>query len=189
MHYHLIFLESTMINLSRSTTRIFGVIILCIVFFSCSNKENKSNFSTEGLHRLDLSKYGKPFSIYVPDTISSKLTVEERSNGALDIKVGTKFAISINEYKADIELKKQDIKEDEVNKFKAYLVELNDAIVWKSQITKPEFHFLLNQTIEQADYSFEDINGEENRTYSEEQIQTMYNCCKNIELKKTPSKD
>ena len=159
-----------------------SVILLFIFLFviACGNKEQKSNFSTEGLVNLDLSKFGKPFSIFVPDTISSKLSVQEQSNGALIIKVGNKFAISINEFKADIELKKQDIKDDEVNKFKAYILEQPNAIIWKSQITHPECHFLMNVTVNNADYSIEDLHNDDNTTYSEEQIQRMYDSCKNL---------
>ena len=182
-------MQSFKSQLIPSTLKSIGLLFVCLFIFSCSSKENKSDFSTEGMQSLDLSKYGKPFSIYVPDTVSSKLMVEEKSNGALEIKVGTRFAICINEFKADIELKKQDIKDDEVNKFKLYLIEQNDAIVWKSQITKPEFHFVLNQSIANADYSFEDINNDESRIHNEEQIQKMYNSCKNIEVKKSASKD
>lgn len=156
------------------------VMFIFLFVFACGNKEQKSNFSTEGLVNLDLSKYGKPFSIFVPDTISSKLLVQEQSNGALVIKVGNKFAISVNEFKADIELKKQDIKDDEVNKFKAYLLDQPNAIIWKSQITHPECHFLMNITVNNADYSIEDLHNDDNTTYSEDQIQRMYESCKNL---------
>ena len=75
---------------------------------SCGGKkaEQEPIVAPEGMNVLDLSKYGKPFAIFVPDTTAAKLQITEQSSGALDIKVGTNFAITINEQAADIELKK-----------------------------------------------------------------------------------
>jgi hypothetical protein len=82
--------------------KMFAVAMILSFFTYCGNKKETPK-APEGMHTLDLSRYGKPFAIFVPDTVKSKLMVTEQSSGALDIKVGNTFAISINEQAADIE--------------------------------------------------------------------------------------
>ena len=86
----------------------FFLISFAITFIKCSNNNNNQSFSSEGMQLIDLSRYGKPFSIFVPDTTALPLKIEEMNNGALEVRVGRIFAISINEQSADIELKKED---------------------------------------------------------------------------------
>jgi len=173
--------KNTTSNKIQKIAYVFFLFVFTSLLFNCSNKEQKSSFSHEGMKSLDLSKYGKPFSIFVPDTISSKLSIEEKVNGALEIRVGNHFGISINEQAGDIELKKQDIKEDEVNKLKTFIVENPNAIMWQSAITNDEYHFLINQKIGTAEYSFEDILSAESKNFSKDAVQKMFDSCNNIE--------
>ncbi|WP_317899289.1 hypothetical protein [Aurantibacillus circumpalustris] len=147
---------------------------------SCGGNKSEAIVAPEGMNTLNLNRFGKPFAIFVPDTIANKMEITEQSNGALDIKVGKAFAISINEQAADIEMRKQDIKDDEVNKFKSYIAEEPNAIMWESEIVKPEFHFLINQKVGSADYNFEDIRDTESNTLSKDAIQKMFDSAKNI---------
>lgn len=154
---------------------------------SCGGKKEEAIVAPEGMNVLELNKYGKPFAIFVPDTTHSKLVITEQSYGALEIRVGKNFAISINEQAADIDLRKKDVKEDEVNKLKSFIVEEPAAIMWESGITEPEFHFLINQKIGSSEYSFEEIKNSES-TFGKEAIQKMFDSCKNIkENKKAPN--
>lgn len=158
-----------------------------LFFVACGNKgsEQEPIIAPEGMNTLDLTRYGKQFAIFVPDTTKAKLTVTEQQSGALDISVGTNFAISINEQAADIEMKKADIKGEEVNKLKSFLVEEPNAIMWESEITKPEFHFLINQKIGNTEYSIEDVKSTEAEPFGKEAIQKMFDSAKNIkEIKK-----
>jgi hypothetical protein len=134
---------------------------------------------------LDLSKYGKPFTIFVPDSTTSRLEITEQSWGALEIRAGKNFQISITEDPGDIELRKSDIKGDEINKFKSYVVEEPNTIMWESEITKPEFHFYTIQKIGNSTYVFEDIKSTESEPFSKESIQKMLDSAKGIkEVKK-----
>lgn len=151
---------------------------------SCGGNKAEEIVAPEGMHALDLNRFGKPFAIFVPDTIANKMEITEQTNGALDIKIGKSFALSINEQAADIELRKQDIKDDEINKFKVYIAEEPNAIMWESEIVQPEFHFLMNQKIGTADYSFEDIRDTESNTLTKAAIQKMFDSAKNIKEKK-----
>ena len=156
---------------------------------SCGGKKgNEEIVAPQGMHTLNLTRFGKPFAIFVPDTVANKLVITEQSNGALDIKVGSNFALSINEQSADIELRKTDVKSDEVNKLKAFIVEEPAAIMWESEIVQPEFHFLINQKIGDSDYSFEDIKDPEVNPFGKETVQKMFDSAKNIkEIKKEKS--
>jgi len=156
---------------------------------SCGGKKQEEIVAPEGMHTLNLNRFGKPFAIFVPDTVANKMEIVEQSNGALDIKVGKSFAISINEQAADINMRKEDIKTDEVNKLKSYITDEPNAIMWESEIAEqPQFHFLMNQKIGNSDYNFEDIHDTEAPTLGKDAIQKMYDSAKNIkELKKEHS--
>lgn len=171
----------------KKLINLLSVAIIASTLASCGGKkaEQEAIVAPQGMNVLDLSKYGKPFAIFVPDTVAAKLTITEQSSGALDIKVGGNFAITINEQAADIELKKKDIKEDEVLKFKNYIVDEPTAIFWESEIVKPEFHFIVNQKIGTTDYSFEDLKSTETEPFDKETTQKMYDSAKTIkEIKK-----
>lgn len=156
------------------------LLLLNFYFYSCKNTTNSSTHAPEGMQAIDLSKYGKSFLIFVPDTMLVKLFIEEKANGSLEIKSGKLFAISISESNQDVSLKKEDIKMDEVNKLKEIIIETPDALVWGSEITQPEFHFLINKKINNSEYSFEDAYATEAQTYTKEEIMRMFESCKNI---------
>jgi len=155
---------------------------------SCSSNKKESIVAPEGMNVLDLTKYGKPFAMFIPDTTNAKLEIVQQSYGALDIKVGKVFAISINDAAADLEMTKNDIKTDEVNKLKSFIAEEPNAILWESEIMQPEFHFLVNQKIGNAEFSFEDVKNNEVNPFGKEAIQKMFDCSKNIKEVKSPNK-
>ena len=121
--------------------KLFTVLLaLSLAIISCGDKGTKQNIEAPtGMVALDLSKFGKQFSIFVPDTTAAKLEVVEQSWGALEIKVGKNFHISVTEDPGDIELRKSDIKSNDVNIFKSFVVEEPLTIMWESAITKPEY--------------------------------------------------
>jgi len=173
----------------KKIINLLSATIIVSALISCGGKKKEEAIvAPQGMNVLDLTKYGKPFAIFVPDTTAAKLSVTQQSYGALDIKVGNNFAISINEQNADIEMKKKDVKEDEVNKLKSFIVQEPNAIFWESEITKPEFHFIVNQKVGKTDYSFEEIKSTDAEPFSKDAIQKMFDSSKNIkEIKKEPS--
>lgn len=156
---------------------------------SCAvpDKNEEGRLAPQGMITLDLSQFGKPFAIFVPDTMTTKLQITEQASGALDIKVGNSFAISIFEQTADLELKKSDLKSDELNKLKSFVVEEPGALVWESELVQPEFHFLINVNLAGNTYSMQDIVDNEVTPFGKEVIQKMYESCKNVkEVQKAP---
>jgi hypothetical protein len=162
-----------------------------LTFISCGDKTPKQEpiAAPQGMNVLNLSKYGKPFAIFVPDTNNAKLEIMEQSWGALEIKVGNSFAVSISEDEADLNLRKADIKADEINKFKSFMVEEPTTLMWESEITKPEFHFITIQKIGTTSYTFEDVKSTDAEPFGKEGIQKMLDAAKDIkEVKKEEPK-
>lgn len=171
----------------KTIASIITSVFLFAALAGCGDKkeEQAKVEAPEGMISLDLSKYGKPFSLFIPDTNNVKLEITEQTWGALEIKAGKNFQVSITEDPGDLALRKNDIKDDEVNKFKAFIVDEPNAIMWESEITKPEFHFYIIQKIGNATYVFEDIKSTDSEVFSKEAIQKMLDSAKNIqEIKK-----
>jgi hypothetical protein len=164
---------------------LFAVAMMSAMISCKGGKSDETSIvAPEGMNVLELNKYGKPFAIFIPDTSNAKLEIIQQSYGALDIHVGKNFAVSINEQPADIELRKKDVKEDEVNKLKSFITEEPTAIMWESEITQPEFHFLINQKIGNTEYSFEEVKDSEAAPFGKEAVQKMFDSCKNIKENK-----
>ncbi len=164
-----------------------ALLISSMIITSCGEKENKQDApAPAGMVALDLGKYGKQFFIFVPDTTTSKLEIVEQSWGALEIKVGKNFHVSISEDAGDIELKKSDVKSNDVNKFKAFTIEEPTTIMWESEITKPEFHFYSIQKASGTTYVFEDVLTTDGEPLSKEAIQKMFDSAKTIAEKNKP---
>ena len=159
---------------------------LLTALVSCGGKKQEEIVAPEGMHTLNLSRFGKPFAIFVPDTVANKMEITEQSNGSLTLKVGKNFAISINEQAGDIAMRKEDIKGDEVNKFKSYITDEPNAIMWESEITKPEYHFYTIQKIGTSNYVFEDVVPMDGEPFSKENTQKMYDSAKTIVAKEKP---
>ena len=176
-------------KLGKSLKLVLSACILVTLSLntSCSSSatDNNALVAPEGMNVLNLSKYGKPFALIVPDTAKGRFEITEQASGALDIKIGTNFAISIFEQLADIELKKSDLKADEINKLKTMLVDEPATIFWESEITQPEFHFLMNAKINGTDYSFQDLIETEAKPFGKQSVQNMLDACKSVkEIKK-----
>jgi hypothetical protein len=171
--------------MTKPFIQFIAATVMASALVSCGPKKEEAIVAPQGMHVLDLTRYGKPFAIFVPDTTSAKFEIIEEPSGALDIKVGKNFALSINEQAADMELRKKDIKEDEINKFKSFVTDEPNAILWESEITQPEFHFLINQKIGTGEYSFEDLRDPEANPLGKDAVQKMFDSSKNIkEMKK-----
>jgi hypothetical protein len=167
---------------------LISVLTLSIAVISCGGNESQKNMEVPaGMITLDLSKFGKQFSIFVPDTTTAKLEIVEQSWGALEIKIGKGFQLSITEDPGDIELKKSDIKSNDINIFKSFVVNEPLTIMWESEITKPEYHFYSIQKIGKNTYVFEDIVPADGVPLSKDEIQKMFDSAKKIVAKEAPN--
>lgn len=160
---------------------LLSLITLTVSIPSCGGKDTKQNIEAPaGMVALDLSKYGKQFSIFVPDTTAAKLEITEQSWGALEIKVGKNFHISVTEDPGDMELRKSDIKSNDVNIFKSFIVDEPLTIMWESAITQPEYHFYSIQKVGKNTYVFEDVVPADGQPLGKDAIQKMLDSAKQI---------
>lgn len=172
----------------KKIVSLLAIAVVLLTLNSCGGKnEDQAVEAPAGMIVLDLSKYGKPFTIFTPDSSTGKLSIVEQSWGALEIKAGKSFQISITEDPGDVELRKTDVKGDEVNKFKSFLVEEPNTLMWESEITKPEFHFYTIQKIGNSTYVFEDIKSPDSEPFTKEEAQKMLDAAKGIKEVKKPS--
>ena len=154
---------------------LFPILICFATFISCQKTE-----VPDGTIKLNLNKYGKQFSIYVPDTLKEKLEIKEQSWGALEIKIGKRFYISITEDPGDIELLKSDIQTNDVNVFKSYIIDEPQTLMWESYMVKPEFHFYTIQKAAGNTYVFQDVVPDDGESFSKKSIENMYQCSKQL---------
>jgi len=154
---------------------LFPILICFATFTSCQKTE-----VPEGTFELNLNKYGKQFSIYVPDTLKEKLEIKEQSWGALEIKIGARFYISITEDPGDIELLKSDIQTNDVNVFKSYIIDEPQTLMWESYMVKPEFHFYTIQKATGNTYVLQDVVPADGEPFSRGAIENMLNCSKQL---------
>jgi hypothetical protein len=158
----------------------FLLFVILAMSISCSRESGSSKVAPEGMVAVDLGKYGKSFSLFVPDTARVKCVITEDPSGALWIESGKNFAVSINEQHEDIDLRKKDIREDEVNKLQSFVVDTAGALVWESRITSPEFHFVVNASAGTGEYSFSDLRESEAQPFPKEAVMKMYESCRNL---------
>ncbi len=136
-----------------------------------------------GMSVYDLSAYNAPITIYVPDTTKTKLEPSLQSSGSITIKSGKDFQISITPGEGDIALTKGDIKDADVKKFKRYLRDDPDAIIWESQVSgmDSEYHFYTIVKAGKDSYVIEDLK--DGDAFSEAAILKMMEAAKSIKVK------
>ncbi|MDI1355458.1 MAG: hypothetical protein PSX36_11090 [bacterium] len=177
-----------LLNQKQSSILSLTCLALILLVTSCGSKQHEGSLvAPAGMNILDLTKYGKPFALFVPDTSKVRLSITETTSGALEVRVGENFGISINEQATDLALVKSDLKGDDVNKLKNLIIDEASALLWESEIVQPEFHFFVNQKIENSEYSIEDIKNPEAKPFSKEEVQRMFDCAKNLKSIKAQS--
>lgn len=167
---------------------IAGVLLLSVTGCSSSKGQGDNMTAPAGMIAIDLSSNAIPVIVNVPDTVSNgTLKITENGQGGVDITVGSNFKLTVIEGSGDMVLKKTDISTDEVKKFKRFLTDTPDAIVWESQVEgmDPEYHFY--EIVKVGDKSFEvyELSGE---VFTEKTINDMMNAGKSIRLKETAPK-
>jgi hypothetical protein len=162
--------------------RVFLVLTVSavLIFAGCNGSKEEDVVKIKpGMMELNLKVNGNSLTITVPDSSIGKLEVIEQAWGATEIKVGKKFQLSISEGQGDITLKKSDIAGDDVNKFKRYIKEEPNTLVWESGITEPEFHFYTVEKVGPVFYLIENIKDDH---FTEKDIQQMLESATGLKL-------
>jgi hypothetical protein len=158
--------------------KIILLIILVVtvsIFSACTGNSGKvsdpSKPLIEGMKNFNLKDYG--VNITFPAPVNSQ--VKASGTGA-ELSQGSVFSIHAASGTGDINLIKNDIKNDEVRKFVRFITEEPDLIVFECETAgKAEFHFWL---IKKSDQDVVEIRDNIDFLYTEDQISKMVNSAK-----------
>lgn len=155
--------------------------IPALILSGCKGDESASkdaNQAGEALQagEFDLSKSGVNLIIKAPVE-----PAVESAGAGFEVKANEDFQLFIAEGPGDMNLMKSDIEKNDVNKFKRFIVDEPDAILYETEITQPEFHFFVvkkggnNTTLE-----IQDLKA---KTFNEEQAKAMFEAAKASRVK------
>lgn len=132
----------------------------------------------------EISEGRMPVLINVPDSTVGPLEISSNPQGGADIKVGKNFQLTVTEGTGNMEMKKQDITNDDIRKFIKYVVEEPNALVWEWQIEgmEPEFHFYAVVKAGERSFEVQDTEGSEEK-FSEKAAMQMLDAAKSIRPK------
>lgn len=163
------------------------IAVITISLASCGGNSNENDNQKvestvlKGYEELNLSEWGFNLLIMVPKSdVYGKPEVTLTESGALQIFVGIDFGIEIMYGDADIELLKQDLKEDLV--FTTDIVkEEENALVYAQNIpdagVKTQNHFLYRANVDGEVFEVRDVVGNE---YLSGMIEKMLEAAKTI---------
>lgn len=165
------------------------VLLFSMVFLSCgeSTEANQVDSTTVLLpHHMevDISPYGFLATIQIPDTTVGIAEYNETNWGALEIKVGKGFGISIQSGEGNMELLKKDLKEDLVFT-NEIIAETPNSIIYKRTIKdaeiKPLYHFFYFDTIDGYIVEVKSLDMEE---YTQKNVEDMLKAAQTLKEKK-----
>ena len=163
------------------------VFIISFFLVGCGNSKKDGDMNlnaTEGMREVELTSYGFPIFINIPQATTSSLEITENPQGGVDVKVNENIQMAISEGTGDMVLKKNDITHDDVRRFVKYVIDEPDAIVWEWQIEGMETEFHFYTIIKAGEKSFE-VSNVEGKMFSEKSALQMLDIAKSIRLNET----
>lgn len=166
----------------KKITSILLAGITSIILISCGGKKEEEIKVPEGMRKVELVQYGKPFMMFVPDSTQGVLEIIEQPGGVVEVKVGKNFDILLKDGEEDVAFKKADLGNDDVYKIKQFFIDEPTTIAWEWAIgdMPSEHHFLSIQKIGNNAYTFEDNRNSDGAPFSKTAIEKMIESCKNI---------
>lgn len=191
--YYSTYICNTNIKLSEMK-KITLVLALALATFisSCGgDKETDKPASIPGMTLVDLSgyEYNFPITLLVPDSTKGPMEITPQSWGAIEIKVGEEFYISIEQGDGENDdlklIKSTEIDANEVHKVKTpYIIDEPNLVFYETQMLgsedKKAFHFYGVFKLGDKNYVVEDMKGE---MYSEAAAKQMLESAKSMTLK------
>jgi len=162
---------------------------VALFFASCGGHSTEEE-STENLKEIKFSVSGDSLSIMIPNTMQGIVEITEQAWGATEIKIGTKFQVSVEPNNGDIALQKGDIESNDVYKFQRYITDEPTLLFWESKIpdmAQSNFHFYLIQKDGENTYVIKDVDSGE--AYSESDVKTMVDAAKRLKNKSAKGPD
>jgi len=156
---------------------------VALLFAGCGGHSTEEE-STENLKEIKVPVSGDSLSIMVPNTLQGSLEITEQAWGATEVKIGTKFQVSIEPNEGDIALQKSDIEGNDIYKFQRYITDEPTLLCWESKIpdmAQSNFHFYMIHKIGNNTYVIKDIDSGE--AYSENDVKIMIDAAKRLKDK------
>jgi hypothetical protein len=169
----------------KSIYSICLVSLLAILSFSCQSASNSNNTEavSEPMSEFDLKKHGLSVSISLPKSKMHLLIDSMQTYGDLTLEMGKTFNLNLTPLNTTIADIKKDISANDVNKFKKYITEEDNTLMYESEIVAPEYHFYHITTIGNEKWLISDKINTEGTPYSEKEVQLMLECAKSIQSK------
>jgi hypothetical protein len=162
------------------------MIPVAAAFVSCGGEKKEETAKIPGMMEVDLSPYGIQATMMIPDSTKGIADIQAQSYG-VEIKVGKSYQILVKEGDEDIELKKSDIKSNEVFKLKRYVKEEPTLLFYEVALPDAEqgqYHFFAIVKAGNSTYIVEDIQEE---AFTEKDIERMVESAKSIKPKEAPA--
>lgn len=170
----------------KNTT--FLILLFSILtFISCENKttptEENQIIALKGYEKLDLTSWGFPMTIMVPDVENNgEALVEATNRGALEIRVGKNFGMEIIYGEGDIYSFKSSLEEDPIFITKI-IREDSTLLVYKQDIpdsgVKTQYHFFFKTIINNEIYEVHDLQSEQ---FNEKAIEDMLKAAQTLSI-------
>src|SRR5688572_19713223 len=154
-------------------------VVLSIGVTACKEQKPGAAVQSPGMREISLMPQGLFITLQIPDSTRGKLEVSNENDGTTHVQVGKNFHISIYEgAEANrMELERGDIMGNEVNKFKRFLIDEPNTILYESEIVAPEYHFFTIVSAGDKTYVVQDAKDEK---FSEDAIRKMLESAKSI---------
>jgi hypothetical protein len=147
---------------------------------TAAESEENGTEATEAISgaETNLSDYGMPYSIVVPDAGSGEVEIMANDWGGVEIVKGEGYMMSIAYGEGDLDLLKFDMEEDLV--YKSTIIEEGENfILYKREIPDsgmdPEYHFMV---VFSVDGEAIELSNMKDMIFSEEAVRNMLNSAK-----------
>jgi hypothetical protein len=125
---------------------------------------------------LDLSANELPFTMQVPE--GAQFVQGDFSMG---VQLGESFNIEITDFGTTVEERKKEVKENDVNVLKQFVVEEENGFVSEQEVMgQTEYHFFYILKAGDTQYEFENAKG---RSYTKEEAMLMFEAAKSAAAK------
>lgn len=151
------------------------LLLIGVALVALNSCGTKKKVAPEGMRYEDLSSKNIPLEF----CITSDAMVETTLSGAVEIKAGDSLMISVADGTGNLELFKNDLKGNDVNKLKRIIFEDASSIFYESAITESEFHFIVVKKKESSVYEIQDIKSE---LYDEATAKRMFDIARAAEV-------
>jgi len=102
--------------------------------------------------------------------------------GALLVSDGKGFQLEVHDGPVDMPARKKEIEANDINKFKRYVTDKPDMVVYESDLgmgpNPKQFHFIATVKVGDTEYYCENAKGA--TTYTQPQVETMAASCQSI---------